>query len=122
MRVGFWYLEATGVWGTNGGVGKQIAETCLNKAKDLSGLLLLYTARGSAKGLESLAPDAEEAGRANIAFLSLFLLGRISECVDLLLASNRVPEVPPCSCPLASCLCSPQPHISPCLWICYNTY
>jgi coatomer subunit beta' len=71
----------------------QVAETCLNKAKDLSGLLLLYTARGSAKGLELLAPDAEEAGRANIAFLSLFLLGRISECVDLLLASNRIPEV-----------------------------
>lgn len=78
-------------------VGKQIAETCLNKAKDLSGLLLLYTARGSAKGLESLAPDAEEAGRANIAFLSLFLLGRISECVDLLIASNRIPEVRPWS-------------------------
>eukprot|EP00884_Botryococcus_braunii_P001163 jgi/Botrbrau1/11047/Bobra.92_2s0018.1 len=69
-----------------------VAETCLNKAKDLSGLLLLYTARGSAKGLESLAPESEEAGRANIAFLSLFLLGRISECVDLLLASNRVSE------------------------------
>ena len=32
----------------------QVAEKCLKRAKDLSGLLLLYSARGSRPGLESL--------------------------------------------------------------------
>ena len=36
--------------------------------------------------------DAVEQGRHNIAFLGQLLLGRPSECVDLLVASGRIPE------------------------------
>jgi len=37
-----------------------LAEECLKKAKDLSGLLLLYTASGNAKAIKELAETAGE--------------------------------------------------------------
>ena len=46
----------------------QVAEHCLKSAKDLSGLLLLYSARGSAGGLATLTSDALEGGKNNVAF------------------------------------------------------
>lgn len=70
----------------------QIAESCLKKAKDLSGLLLLYSARGSAKGMTDLAALADEQGKLNVAFLAAFLLGRLEDCVDLLIKADRIPE------------------------------
>ena len=69
-----------------------MAERCLKKAKDLSGLLLLHTARGSEQGLTALASDAQESGKQNVSFLSRFLLGKVDECIDVLLASGRTPE------------------------------
>lgn len=62
------------------------------KAKDLSGLLLLHTSRGDAQGLEALAADAKATGKQNVSFLSSFLLGRVDECIDVLVTSGRVPE------------------------------
>ncbi|XP_024389865.1 coatomer subunit beta'-1 [Physcomitrium patens] len=69
-----------------------VAEECLNQAKDQSGLLLLYSAVGDAEGLERLAASARENGKNNVAFVSLFLLGKVEECIDLLIESNRIPE------------------------------
>lgn len=69
-----------------------MAERCLKRAKDLSGLLLLHTARGSQEGVETLVSDAQGLGRHNVAFLGLFLLGKLDACIDLLAASGRVPE------------------------------
>lgn len=63
-----------------------VAEECLRHAKDLSGLLLLYSAVGNAKGLESLSVSAQENGKSNVAFISLFLLGKVEDCVELLIA------------------------------------
>lgn len=69
-----------------------MAESCLKKARDLSGLLLLHTAWGNEAGLDALANDAQDAGKQNVAFLSRFLLGRVDECIDVLVASGRIPE------------------------------
>lgn len=69
-----------------------VAEECLGHAKDLSGLLLLYSALGDAEGLEKLCASAKENGKNNVAFVSLFLLGKVEECVELLIESNRIPE------------------------------
>ena len=71
---------------------QQVAEECLSKAADLSGLLLLHTAKGSAAGLQDLVSRATSAKRQNIAFLCQLLLGNLGNCVDLLLAAGRVPE------------------------------
>ena len=69
-----------------------MAEKCLKKAKDLSGQLLLHTAQADSEGLTSLVEEAKSEGKQNVAFLSLFLLGKLDECIDLLISSGRVPE------------------------------
>ena len=70
----------------------QVAEECLQKAGDLSGLLLLYTAKGSGRGLGRLIETAGAQNRQNIVFLCHLLLGDLNACVDLLIASSRIPE------------------------------
>ncbi|RKP07896.1 coatomer WD associated region-domain-containing protein [Thamnocephalis sphaerospora] len=69
-----------------------LAEECLLKAKDLSGLLLLYTASGNAAGIEELAKQAAEQGKNNIAFACWLQLGNAQECLDLLVKTERIPE------------------------------
>ncbi|KAI9597452.1 coatomer WD associated region-domain-containing protein [Syncephalis fuscata] len=69
-----------------------LAEECLSKANDFSGLLLLYTASGNADGIEKLARSAEEQGSNNIAFTCWLQLGRTNECIDLLVKTERIPE------------------------------
>eukprot|EP00271_Cylindrocystis_brebissonii_P010156 TRINITY_DN26257_c0_g1_i1.p1 TRINITY_DN26257_c0_g1~~TRINITY_DN26257_c0_g1_i1.p1 ORF type:complete len:919 (-),score=227.95 TRINITY_DN26257_c0_g1_i1:1148-3904(-) len=70
----------------------ELAERCLLQASDLSGLLLLFSAQGSATGLEKLAALAVEQGKNNVAFLCYFLLTRPEDCIDLLSKSGRIPE------------------------------
>lgn len=70
----------------------QVAKDCLARAKDLSGLLLLHTATGSAAGMDMLVSAAQDQGKHNVQFLAAFLLGRLSDCVDLLISSGRIPE------------------------------
>ncbi|KAJ2310369.1 Coatomer subunit beta' [Coemansia sp. RSA 2705] len=69
-----------------------LAERCMTKARDLSGLLLLYSASGNAAGMEALAQMAEDAGANNIAFTCYQSLQQNDKCLDLLLRINRVPE------------------------------
>jgi coatomer subunit beta' len=69
-----------------------LAEECAHRADDLSLLLLLYTSKGDLKGLTKLATLAKEKARYNVAFVCLLLLGRLSECVSLLMDTKRLPE------------------------------
>ncbi|MEW5308232.1 MAG: hypothetical protein WDW38_000207 [Sanguina aurantia] len=69
-----------------------VAEQCLQYGKDFSGLLLLYSAQANRAGLTSLAASATAAGKHNVAFLALFSLGQVEQCVQLLLDTNRLPE------------------------------
>ncbi|CAL5443993.1 unnamed protein product [Camellia sinensis] len=70
----------------------EMAEDCLKSAMDLSGLLLLYSSLGDAEGMSKLASLAKEQGKNNVAFLCLFMLGKLEECLQLLVDSNRIPE------------------------------
>ncbi|KAL2539266.1 Coatomer subunit beta'-2 [Abeliophyllum distichum] len=70
----------------------EMAEECLKQANDLSGLLLLYSSLGDAEGITQLASLAKEHGKNNVAFLSLFMLGKLEDCLQLLVESNRIPE------------------------------
>ncbi|KAG1667995.1 hypothetical protein FOA52_000639 [Chlamydomonas sp. UWO 241] len=69
-----------------------VGETCLTRAGDFSGLMLLYAAQGNRDGLAALSESAAEGGKHNVAFLSLFLLGRTEDCMALLLRTQRLPE------------------------------
>ncbi|KAJ2005827.1 Coatomer subunit beta' [Coemansia thaxteri] len=70
----------------------ELAERCMLNAKDLSGLLLLYTSSGNATGMEKLAEMAEAAGANNIAFACYQTLKQNDKCYELLLRIDRVPE------------------------------
>ncbi|KAJ2102231.1 Coatomer subunit beta' [Coemansia sp. RSA 922] len=70
----------------------ELAERCMVKAKDLSGLLLLYTSSGNAAGMSKLAEMAEAAGANNIAFACYQSLKQDEKCFELLLRIDRVPE------------------------------
>ncbi|KAJ1765647.1 Coatomer subunit beta' [Coemansia sp. RSA 2524] len=69
-----------------------LAERCMTKARDLSGLLLLYSASGNATGMAALAQMAEDASANNIAFTCYQSLQQNDKCLDLLLRIGRVPE------------------------------
>jgi coatomer subunit beta' len=69
-----------------------LAESCLTKAADLSGLLLMYSSTGNASGMKELAETARAAGKHNVAFLCLFLLSDLDGCITLLCETGRVPE------------------------------
>lgn len=62
----------------------EMAEECSLNAMDLSGLLLLYSALGDADGITKLASLAKEQGKHNVAFLCLFTLGKVEDCLKLL--------------------------------------
>jgi len=54
-----------------------LAETCMEHAKDYSGLLLLCTAAGKDDKLASLAKQAQDDEKTNIAFISMLLRGKV---------------------------------------------
>ncbi|KAF9998771.1 hypothetical protein BGZ65_005768 [Modicella reniformis] len=69
-----------------------LAEECFVHAKDLSGLLLIYTSSGNALGLLKLAEMAKAAGKSNIAFACYLNLGQVEDCIDILIETERIPE------------------------------
>jgi coatomer subunit beta' len=69
-----------------------LAQMCAKKSGDLSGLLLLQSASGDKEGMKTLGSLAAENGRSNVAFLAYFISGRVEECIQLLIETNRIPE------------------------------
>ncbi|CAG8718134.1 1745_t:CDS:10, partial [Funneliformis mosseae] len=69
-----------------------LAEECLKKAKDSSGLLLLYTASGNAKGIKELAESAVADGKNNVALACFLQLGQVEDCISILIKTDRIPE------------------------------
>jgi coatomer subunit beta' len=69
-----------------------LAEKCLWRAEDWSGLLLLYSSVGGADGYKKLAAKAKTLGQYNVAFMALFLLGELDDCIDTLVKAGRAPE------------------------------
>lgn len=56
----------------------------MKRAMDLSGLLLLYSCLGDAEGISALASLAKEQGKNHVAFSCLLALGKLEECLQLL--------------------------------------
>lgn len=69
-----------------------LAMECLHHAQDYGGLLLLATSAGDADTLVRVGQQAASNGFNNISFISNFLLGRLEECLEILIASKRLPE------------------------------
>jgi coatomer subunit beta' len=69
-----------------------LAQECLHQANDFGGLLLLASAAGNAQMVAKLGDTAEKAGQNNVAFISHFVLGRLEECLEVLINTGRLPE------------------------------
>uniref|UniRef100_A0A8D8TGI7 Coatomer subunit beta' n=2 Tax=Cacopsylla melanoneura TaxID=428564 RepID=A0A8D8TGI7_9HEMI len=69
-----------------------LAQECLHEAQDYGGLLLLATSAGNADMVRKLGDSSDAAGKNNVAFLSYMLLGDLDKCLELLIASDRLPE------------------------------
>lgn len=70
----------------------ELVKECLEKANDFGGLLLLATSAGDHNMLKGLSETCTKQGRHNISFLSTFLLGDLHGCLQILIATNRLPE------------------------------
>lgn len=70
----------------------KLAEECFTNAKDFGSLLLLHTASSNRSGLRALAAQASEAGLHNVAFSTLWSLGDVDSCIELLVQTNRLAE------------------------------
>ncbi|KAJ5232916.1 hypothetical protein N7468_005872 [Penicillium chermesinum] len=70
----------------------KLAEECFANAKDFGSLLLLHTASNNRSGLRALAAQASEAGLHNVAFSTLWALGEVDTCIDLLVQTGRIAE------------------------------
>mmetsp|Transcript_25010 Transcript_25010/g.29555 ORF Transcript_25010/g.29555 Transcript_25010/m.29555 type:complete len:1010 (+) Transcript_25010:61-3090(+) len=70
----------------------KLATKCAQSAGDMSGILLLATSIGDADAMTALTTQARELGKTNVAFISMFLLGNVEGCVDLLVDTGRIPE------------------------------
>lgn len=69
-----------------------LAQECLHKAEDFGSLVLLASASGNADMMIKLADSSKSKGQNNISFLSYFVLGKLDECLQLLIDTNRLPE------------------------------
>lgn len=70
----------------------ELAQECLHKAEDFGSLVLLASASGNANMMHKLADSSKSKGQNNISFLSYFVLGKLDECLQLLIETNRLPE------------------------------
>ena len=67
----------------------KLAQECLHQAQDFGGLLLLASASGNAEMVAKLGDSASENGQKNVAFLSYFVLGKLEDCLETLISTNR---------------------------------
>ena len=69
-----------------------LAQECFTHAKDVGSLLLLHTASNNREGLRALAAQASDSGLHNVAFSTLWSMGDVDGCIDLLVKTNRLAE------------------------------
>ncbi|KAG5868665.1 hypothetical protein JTB14_009969 [Gonioctena quinquepunctata] len=70
----------------------QLAKECMQKAQDYGGLLLLATSSGDEQMVRILGENTEAEGKYNLSFLSYFLVGDLTKCLDILISTGRFPE------------------------------
>lgn len=70
----------------------ELAQESMLEANDMASLLTLAAVKSDAKLLETVSARSTEANVMNISFLSHFMLGNISGCLNILMSSNRLPE------------------------------
>ena len=69
-----------------------LVQECLTRAQSFGSLLLFASANSDKKLMASIGEKSRATGQFNIAFLSNFVLGKLDECLDILIENQRLPE------------------------------
>ncbi|CAF1960502.1 unnamed protein product [Rotaria magnacalcarata] len=69
-----------------------LVQECLTRAQSFGSLILLASASSDQQLMSTIGEQSRKAGQFNIAFLSSFVLGKLEQCLDILIENQRLPE------------------------------
>jgi coatomer subunit beta' len=69
-----------------------LVQECLTRAQSFGSLILLASASSDKQLMSTIGEQSRKNGQFNIAFLSNFVLGKLDECLDILIENQRLPE------------------------------
>ena len=69
-----------------------LVQECLTRAQSFGSLILFASANSDKQLMSSIGEQSRKNGQFNIAFLSNFVLGKLDECLDILIENQRLPE------------------------------
>jgi coatomer subunit beta' len=69
-----------------------LVQECLIRAQAFGSLILLASASSDKQLMSSIGEQSRKNGQFNIAFLSNFVLGKLDQCLDILIENQRLPE------------------------------
>ncbi|CAF4435967.1 unnamed protein product, partial [Rotaria sp. Silwood2] len=69
-----------------------LVQECLTRAQAFGSLILLASASSNKELMSTIGEHSRKNGQFNIAFLSNFVLGKLDQCLDILIENQRLPE------------------------------
>ena len=69
-----------------------LVQECLTRAQSFGSLILLASASSDKQLMATIGDQSRKNGQFNIAFLSNFVLGKLDQCLDILIENQRLPE------------------------------
>lgn len=69
-----------------------LVQECLTRAQSFGSLLLFASANSDRQLMANIGDQSRKSGQFNIAFLSNFVLGKLDQCLDILIENQRIPE------------------------------
>ncbi len=70
----------------------KLVQECLTRAQSFGSLILLASASSDKQLMTTIGNQSRKNGQFNIAFLSNFVLGKLDQCLDILIENQRLPE------------------------------
>lgn len=69
-----------------------LVQECLTRAQSFGSLLLFASANSDRQMMATIGEQSRKTGQFNIAFLSNFVLGKLDDCLEILIENQRLPE------------------------------
>ncbi|UJR16031.1 hypothetical protein I4U23_002945 [Adineta vaga] len=70
----------------------KLVQECLTRAQSYGSLILLASASSDKQLMATIGNKSRKNGQFNIAFLSNFVLGKLDDCLNILIENQRLPE------------------------------
>lgn len=69
-----------------------LVQECLTRAQSFGSLILLASASSDKQLMATIGDQSRQTGQFNMAFLSNFVLGKLDQCLEILIENQRLPE------------------------------